>query len=478
MDRYWRRLRLSAIAGDVLAVFLAYTLATGVRFGFDNLRFGGELWPVYPALAIAVALLTVVLGWLFGTYRRWALMGGHRVYLLLVTVATYGVVAMVILTYVVGAPRVVAPEWLVGVWVGSIVWLAVFRVSWHQLALRWRHRGFLVRRLLIAGANRQGIAVAQQLHDPARHGTMVVGFLDDYQRPGTEVIPGVTIVGHPGAVLEHAHALGVDEVVMIAGALTWESQRQLADLVVRPDSSIEVRISPTFYDILTTSAELSYVAYVPILTLNRTRLSGINARAKVLMDGTMAVVLLGLLSPIWLYWRLKASALHVPMLVREPVLGIRRRHFDLLGLNRRLTSSPVLARLPALWNVLCRDLSFVGPRPIRVAEVSAHERWFANLFAMRPGLMGLWRLQGGMSAVKERVALDLYYVRNYTLILDVQILFQTAWQLVRRPFRTADGLARWDTEEPHPVTAHALVETARGGAVLTSPEASRTASAP
>src|SRR2546427_1203663 len=235
MDRYGRRLRFAVIAGDVLAVFLAYTLAAGVRFDLAALGIGGGLWPLYPTLSLGIGALPVLLGWQYGTYRHSGLLGGHRVYPLLATVATYDVVAVMIVSYLVGGLPLVSRGWLVYSWAGSIVALSLSRLASRQLALHWRRKGLLVRNVLIAGANQQGIAVAQQLNDPAGHGTRVLGFLDDYQRPGTEVVPGLAVVGHPASVMEQARALGADEVIIIAGALAWESQRQLAELVTRAD---------------------------------------------------------------------------------------------------------------------------------------------------------------------------------------------------------------------------------------------------
>jgi hypothetical protein len=104
----------------------------------------------------------------------------------------------------------------------------------------------------------------------------------------------------------------------------------------------------------------------------------------------------------------------------------------------------VLARLPALWNVLRHDLSLVGPRPMLLDELRAHEPWLANLCAMRPGVTGLWRLRGRELPVEERIALDLFYIRNYTVTLDVQILFATVRELARRMLGREDGLARWE----------------------------------
>jgi lipopolysaccharide/colanic/teichoic acid biosynthesis glycosyltransferase len=448
MARHWRALRLGVIASDVLAVIVAHSLSGGLRFGGTGVVLGAGVSPVYPVIVGAVALLIVGLGWEYGIYRRWALYGGHRVYPMLITVATFGLVAIIFLSYFLGGPPVVSRGWLIASWVFTIVLLSASRLTWRRVALRWQRQGRLVRNVLIAGANQHGIAVALQLHNPASHGRRVVGFLDDYQRPGTLVVAGLPVVGHPAAVLECARELGAEEVIIIAGALSWESQRMLAELVTSPACPVDARISPTFYDLLTTSAELSHVAYVPMVTLNRARLSGLNAAAKRLLDLTVSATLLVALVPFWAWCWVRARMHGVDMLRQEPVLGFAGHQFDVVGLHRGLVRSPVWARLPALWNVLWNDLSLVGPRPVRAREVKEHERWLANLIAMRPGLTGLWRLRPGDLPVDERVALDLYYVRNYSLTLDGQILFNTARQLVRRMLRGEAELARWHRATP------------------------------
>ncbi|HUL03247.1 MAG TPA: sugar transferase [Gemmatimonadales bacterium] len=476
MDRYWRRLRVDVIVGDVLAVLAAYTLAAGARFGFGHVQFGGVLWPVYPILALAVAAFTVFLAWQYGTYRRWALLGGHRVYPLLATVATYGVLSVMVLSYILGGSPLVSRGWLLAAWLNSIVCLSVGRLLWRQVALQWRRDGLLVRKVLIAGANRQGVAVAQQLHNPTLHGTMVLGFLDDYQRPGTEIVPGVSVVGHPASVLEQAQLLGADEVIIIAGALAWESQRLLAEMVTRPDAPIDARISPTFYDLLTTSAELSHVAYVPMLSLTHTRLSGLNSLAKTAVDQACAATLLLLFLPFWAYSWARARARHVPMFEKQEVLGVGGKPFNMVALNPLLTASPLLVRLPAMWNVLMQQLSLVGPRPIASTEVKAHEPWLPNLFTMRPGLSGMWRLRAREFAIDDRVALDLYYIRNYTLALDIQVLWHTARALLLRSLRRDDGLARW--QEARPVVAGMVEVAPRPTDGAPVPSTSSTSSAP
>jgi lipopolysaccharide/colanic/teichoic acid biosynthesis glycosyltransferase len=285
-------------------------------------------------------------------------------------------------------------------------------------------------------------------------------------------------VGHPFNAGECATRLEVEQIVIIGGALSWESQRHLAELVTRPDRRVEAWVSPTFYDLLTTSTEMTHVGHVPLLFLHPTRLRGWGAGVKGMVDWSVALALVVLLTPAWLYWTLKARRLGVRPLERQRVLSASGA-FELMGLNRALVDSPVLARLPALVNVLRRDMSLVGPRPIEPRELRSHERWWTSLATMRPGLTGLWRVNTGEMSVEERVALDLYYIRNYSLSLDFQILYFTLRGLTRIR-RSARALARWHPEEETPLEATAprpapvIVSDPRVPAVITSgPELGR-----
>lgn len=458
----WKRLRNGVILGDLVAVFFAYTVAAKIRYGSTGILWSGDVLPAFPLLALAIAVIIFALAWHLGLYRSTALFGGHRVYPMILTVATYGVISLIMLSYFVGGPPLVSRLWLVSSWLLAVVGISINRLAWRQVALRWRARGDLRRRVLIAGANRHGLAVAQQLKSPAVPEVDVLGFLDDYQRPGTEIAPGLQIVGHPAAVLEVAAAMKADEVIIIAGALAWESQRNMAELVTRPESPLVAHISPTYYDLLTTSADLSHVAYVPVLTLHRSRLSGMNALVKATMDRSIAVIGLLALTPALLWWWTRARLQGRPLLVRDRAFGFGGQVIDVYGIDPSLHVSPVFGRLPALLNVLRGELSLVGPRPIRGGEEDSFERWLSNLLTMRPGLTGLWRFRAHNLPMDERVALDLYYIRNYTFALDLQIMLQSARQLTRRFVGARDELTRWTSY----TSAEMRPEVARAPVVL------------
>jgi Undecaprenyl-phosphate galactose phosphotransferase WbaP len=94
-----------------------------------------------------------------------------------------------------------------------------------------------------------------------------------------------------------------------------------------------------------------------------------------------------------------------------------------------------LDELPQLWNVLRGDMSLVGPRPIIAAEISRYGEIYPLYTRVKPGLTGLWQVSGRNNiSYAERVNLDAYYVRNWSVWLDAYILLRTPWVVV-----TAEG---------------------------------------
>jgi Undecaprenyl-phosphate galactose phosphotransferase WbaP len=91
-----------------------------------------------------------------------------------------------------------------------------------------------------------------------------------------------------------------------------------------------------------------------------------------------------------------------------------------------------LDELPQLWNVLCWEMSLVGPRPIVHDEVHHYEDKFDLYMRVLPGITGLWQVSGrNNTTYPERVNLDAYYVRNWSVWLDIYILLKTVWVVVR-----------------------------------------------
>ena len=90
-----------------------------------------------------------------------------------------------------------------------------------------------------------------------------------------------------------------------------------------------------------------------------------------------------------------------------------------------------LDELPQLWNVLRGDMSLVGPRPIVEEEIARYADKYSLYTKVLPGMTGLWQVSGRNNVTyEERVNLDAYYVRNWSVWLDVYILIRTIWVVV------------------------------------------------
>ena len=87
-----------------------------------------------------------------------------------------------------------------------------------------------------------------------------------------------------------------------------------------------------------------------------------------------------------------------------------------------------LDELPNLWNVLRGEMSLVGPRPELPWVVDEYKPWQRQRLSVQPGMTGWWQIQGrGEVPLRENVELDLYYIQNYSPLLDLMILWRTIW---------------------------------------------------
>jgi lipopolysaccharide/colanic/teichoic acid biosynthesis glycosyltransferase len=203
-------------------------------------------------------------------------------------------------------------------------------------------------------------------------------------------------------------------------------------------------------------------AYVPLVQLNKVRLTGVDKLMKSMLDYLLAMASLIAFSPLLLTIALLVKTSSPgPILHKRLVMGLNGRKFyalkfrtmvvegdqvlkkhpelhEELRRNHKLKNDPRVTKvgaflrrysldeLPQLLNVLKRDMSMVGPRMISPEEVSMYKQFDMNLLTVLPGITGLWQVSGRSDiSYDERVRLDMYYIRNWSIWLDLQLLFQT-----------------------------------------------------
>lgn len=122
-----------------------------------------------------------------------------------------------------------------------------------------------------------------------------------------------------------------------------------------------------------------------------------------------------------------------PDLREEWMNNHKLRHDPRITRVGRFLRKTSLDELPQLWNVFKGEMSLVGPRPIVDAEVAKYGSQFAQYLKVLPGITGLWQVSGrNNTSYVERVNLDSYYVRNWSVWLDIYILARTAWVVLKR----------------------------------------------
>jgi Undecaprenyl-phosphate galactose phosphotransferase WbaP len=121
-----------------------------------------------------------------------------------------------------------------------------------------------------------------------------------------------------------------------------------------------------------------------------------------------------------------------PELYREFLVSFKLREDPRVTRTGKWLRKTSLDELPQLWNVLCGDMSLVGPRPIPEAQLRDQYGSAADLYMrVRPGMSGLWQISGRSETTSDqRVILDEWYILNWSFWYDIVILIQTAWIVI------------------------------------------------
>lgn len=441
------------------ALALAYYLRFEVGIGISSSR---TPWTYYARIAAFALPAWLVIFYVVGAYDYRRMLGGVEEYRRIFNGCTAGIVVLILFGFF-GESVIISRAWLLYSLILSVVLVSLWRFWLRRIAYALRKRGEFTARALIVGVNEEAAALAGQLGNRAWSGMELVGMIDprsfDAPDPVRKSVPDVPVVGGTERLLEIVQQREVEEVIIATTALHRE---QLLDLfqVLTPLEGVQVRLSSGLYEIMTTGVQVTNVAGVPLLEVNNLRLEPV----EVVMKSALDYLLILLSAPIWLpLFALLALAVKLdspgPIFFRRRVLGVGGKEFDALKFrtmvvngddvlashphlqaelesNHKLREDPRVTRvgrvlrklsldeLPQIINVLRGQMSLVGPRMITAAEAKEYGPLQMNLLTVRPGLTGLWQVSGRSDLTyAQRVRLDMQYIRNYSIWVDMQILF-------------------------------------------------------
>ena len=453
---------------DVLALVLAFELAFNIRFIAPTSTIFDQTALQYPGLYLDLTLILVpvwiILFFIFRLYDSAILFGGLREYANIFNGCTAGFMLVIIAGYL-DPSLVLARAWLIIAWAFAIIFMMIERFTFRRIIYWMRSRGHFMSPTYIVGANAEGVAIAEQLISSTATGVNIIGFLDDAISPGEEVLPGLVVHGPTSRAEVLVQRFGIERLIVATSGIHRENMVDLFRRFVN-SSDVTMWLSSGMYEILTTGVQIQDVGSVPMVSVNRVRLTGINILLKALIDYIGAVLGLLALSPLFLVIAIVMKLTDPgPIVYRRRVVGVGGKEFDAFKFRTMVVNSKevldeLLARdpkareeynkfyklkedpritkvgaflrktsideLPQLLNVLRGEMSIVGPRMITMDEVEKYGKWGLNLHTVKPGITGLWQVTGRSELTyEERVRLDMNYIRNYSIWIDLQIVVQT-----------------------------------------------------
>lgn len=466
----WRLFILALVVSDVLLTGLAFRAAYYVRFqapvhvfqsdAFDSFYF-------YQRVGLLMIPAWIILFAMIGLYHRKNLLGGTQEYSLVFNATTLGLLSVVAVGFLF-PEFVLARGWLLLAWIFVFLFTASGRFLLRRVVYYLREHGFFLSPAIIVGANDEGLTLAEQLSAWRTSGFHILGFVDKKIQPGKVVYKHLRCLGTVDDLDEIIRRHQVEEIILASSAIS--SRDRLLDIFKRygVNSGVNVRMSSGLYEIITTGLTVKDFAYVPLVGVNPVRLTGLDQVLKMILDYSLTLFGLLLISPLLLVITILVKLDSPgPVLHRRRVMGVNGKQFDAykfrtmyvngdqilaahpelqaeLAQNHKLKDDPRVTRigkwlrkfsldeLPQLFNVLKGEMSLVGPRMISPAELDKYDRWDMNLLTVRPGITGVWQVSGRSDvSYEERVRLDMYYIRNWSIWLDIQILLQTFPAVIR-----------------------------------------------
>jgi exopolysaccharide biosynthesis polyprenyl glycosylphosphotransferase len=457
------------VAADLLATFAAFALAYFVRFHSDLLSVtkGVNPFSQYLWLMVLIVLIWPVLFWFHGLYSLKRLRSRTDELFSIVWAVAMGTAAMLFVALYARVYFLYGPQ--SGQWEYSQLVLGmfvVFDISLLALArtlirrereARWR-RGLGLRNILIAGAGELGRTVADKFIDHQELGFRVVGFLDDRLRGEFSGHRGIPIVGGLGDVAEVVDRMTVDSLYIALPLEAHQRIRELAAFAHR--EALDAKVAWDYLTDASIRAGVEDLDGMPIVSLSEPPIRGWNWLAKRIMDiGVSALLLLFLSIPFSIIALIIKLTSKGPVFYRQLRMGLDGKPFSIVKFRsmyedaerdtgpvwatsddpRRTPIGRVLRRfsideLPQLLNVLKGDMSLVGPRPERPSFVKEFKERIPRYMLrhkVKCGMTGWAQVNGwrGNTSLEKRIEHDLYYIQNWSLSLDVKILWRT-WRAV------------------------------------------------
>ena len=320
-----------------------------------------------------------------------------------------------------------------------------------------RKRGLNQKQILLVGYSRAAEEFIDRVLANPQWGYVIRGILDDNIPAGTEY-KGIKVIGRIANLMIILPANRLDEIAITLGLSEYYRLEEIVALCEK--SGVHTKFIPDYNNIIPTKPYTEDILGLPVINIRYVPLSNnFQAALKRLMDIVGSICAIILFSPVMLTASILVKATSKgPLIYKQERVGLHNKTFRMykfrsmeiqkeseekkawtvkndprvtkIGKIMRRTS---IDELPQLFNILKGDMSLVGPRPERPFFVEKFREEIPRYMVkhqVRPGLTGWAQINGyrGDTSIRKRIECDLYYIENWSIGLDIKILFLTVFK--------------------------------------------------
>jgi len=467
LRRHNRLLVTLYLLSDALIAMSAFILAYALRFHTGVIPITKGIPPLRQYIDVLPFIAVVVpLGFqLQGLYRlrrgRSRVDDFFGVFVGSILAVVFGIVATLYTQTYFAAPRskdTGAFEVSQAVWAIFLVINVALAYSSRELVReilerRWR-AGIGLKRVLIAGSGELGRLVADKILEHRELGYQIIGFVDDKATGDHLGYRGLPLLGPVEEVSEIAAREAVDHLYV---ALPPEQHLRMLQLIESTSREcVDVKVVPDLLQVIALRARLEDLDGVPVININDVPLQGFNTIVKRAIDIAISSAALAILAvPLGILAALVRLTSRGPVFYYQERMGLDGKSIIIVKFRSMFDDAeagtgPVWARqndprvtpfgrflrrsnldeLPQLWNVLRGDMSIVGPRPERPHFVEQFKHRIPQYMLrhkVKAGLTGWAQVHGwrGNTSIEKRIEYDLYYIENWSVRLDLKIMWLT-----------------------------------------------------
>lgn len=454
------RLSLSreVVSGLVLLTDAIIILGTGFFMFLTRFQWVPQTptFVFYISTLLVGSALTLQGFHLAGLYRFESIIEPARQIKRLVVVCGLVFASLVLLAFALKISASFSRVWIFGWFVSQVTLVLVSRIGWDVLLRRSGQSGKLTRKVAILGAGRQAVELVEGIRRINNPWIDLVGIFDHRSdKQMALAFDGSQRLKTCDDLVEYARKHDLDEIIV-----TWSASDRLSEIHHRlKELPVEFRfLGPDVSSFRVAKWKFNSVAGMPTLDIEYTPLAGWRLIAKELMDKVLALILMILVGPLMLLIALFIKLDNPgPVLFVQTRYGYNNRPFSVFKFrtmhsefsddtrqarrnDRRVTRIGTWLRrfsldeLPQLFNVIAGSMSLIGPRPhpipLNTKFATTIEHYYAR-HRIKPGITG-WAQVNGLRGetntsekMKKRIEYDLYYIENWSISLDLQILLAT-----------------------------------------------------